>query len=223
MRTFYFVNWVVFFFAFSMPVKAQSEYCPVQRVQTHFQSKLVPTRIYNGTVDGFNAYLENHDREHGEILAFVETDYNELFTELEYHFEFIDMDDGSFCVQLSDVYGSFYAAPALYMPVDYPKSSCEYKEILKHEKRHLQAVYDYHNRNKSRYASFLGRVAQRIPSYPPVNTDREAQAVQEDIINHFDESFREQEYRSLLELVHDQAKIDSPSEYRGVMMRCQNW
>ncbi len=198
------------------------DYCPLQRVKTQFQARLAKTRVYTGTVSGINSYLNNHDRENGEVLAFVQTDYNELFTDLEYSFSYIDMGQGYYCVQLKEVRGAFYAAPALYLPRDYSRNSCEYQEILRHEKRHLQAVYDYHERNKSRYASYLGRLAQSVESYPPVQ-EEDIPDVQNEIAYMFEEAFREQEIRSLEELMMIQAKIDSPSEYRGVMKRCNNW
>lgn len=203
--------------------KAESNHCPRQSVKTELRSKLAKTKIYKGTVSGFNDYLGNHDRSQGTVLAFVETDYSELFVQLSYQFESVSIGGGRSCVQLKKVRGDFYAAPALYMPADYRKGSCEYKEILKHEKRHLQEVYDYHDRNKGRYASFLGRVAQRVEIYPSVTSTEDANKVKAQIISYFEESFHQQQLKSMTELAQAQQKIDSPMEYRGVSMRCDNW
>lgn len=202
---------------------AVSDHCPRQVVKTELRSKLAKTRVYSGSVQGFNDYLGNHDRSQGTVLAFVETDYRELFVKLYYNFETIPIGNDKHCVMLRSVRGDFYAAPALYMPSDYSKGSCEYKEILKHEKRHLQEVYDYHGRNEGRYASFLGRIAKGVKIYPPVRDEAEVAEVQQDIVNYFSERFHEQQLKSLIELSQAQQKIDSPMEYRGVSMRCDNW
>ncbi len=212
----------VFILSFSNAYAA-SDYCPRQVVKTELRSKLAKTRVYNGTVQGFNDYLGNHDRSQGTVLAFVATDYRELFVKLYYKFDTVEIANNKHCVMLSAVRGDFYAAPALFMPSDYRKGSCEYKEILKHEKRHLQEVYDYHASHEGRYASFLGRISQGVKIYPPITTEDEQIEIQQDIIKYFSDRFHEQQIKSLNELAQAQQKIDSPMEYRGVSMRCDNW
>ena len=126
-------------------------------------------------------------------------------------------------MNLEEVKGYFYAAPQLYLPTDYKKSSCEYKEVYKHEQRHLKAVYNFHDKNSRKYASTLGRIARTVPIYPPVTTAKEAEETKQAIINYYESQFREFEAKSVMELNAIQQKIDSPSEYIGVQKRCQNW
>ncbi|MGH1403753.1 MAG: hypothetical protein ACRBDL_05875 [Alphaproteobacteria bacterium] len=220
---FWFLGVFAIFSVMASNVYALSDHCPRQNVKTELKSKLAKTKVYRGTVSSFNDYIGNHDRSQGTVLAFVETDYRELFVKLYYKFNTVEAGNGRYCVQLEKVLGEFYAAPALYMPTDYGKSSCEYKQVLKHEKRHLQAVYDYHKRNEGRYASFLGRISRGVEIYPPVSDEDDIEDIQLDIVEYFEENFREQEIKSLIELAQIQNKIDSPMEYRGVSMRCDRW
>ncbi len=224
MRRIYLFLGLFCIFSFSASdVYALSDHCPRQNVKAELKSKLAKTKVFRGSVNSFNDYLGNHDRSQGTVLAFVETDYRELFVKLYYKFNTVEIGNDKYCVQLEKVRGEFYAAPVLYLPTDYKKSSCEYKQILKHEKRHLQAVYDYHERNQGRYASFLGRIARGVEIYPPISDEEELEEVQQDIVDYFEESFREQEFKSIIELAEIQHKIDSPMEYRGVSMRCDSW
>ncbi|MFP4097478.1 MAG: hypothetical protein ACLFP8_05610 [Alphaproteobacteria bacterium] len=206
--------------AIPAPSHATNKRCPRHQVQTNLKGRLAKTRIFRGTSQGFTEYLMGHSRGQGEILGFV--DQGEIYTRLDYKFNVQPVDENYYCVNLEKVRGYFFAAPKLYMPTNYPKNSCEYKEVLKHERRHLQAVYDFHEKNEGKYKAYLGKIARAVPVYPPVGPGQVEQ-IQQEIMNYFENKFRTLEGQSMNELNAIQRKIDSPSEYRGVQKRCDNW
>ncbi|MBI1300295.1 MAG: hypothetical protein GC137_01425 [Alphaproteobacteria bacterium] len=201
--------------------QAQARSCPRHQVEAQLESKLVKTRMFRGTASEFTEYVTGHDREDSRILGFV--NQSEIYTTLDYYFSTVDMGDGTYCVMLDAVRGFFYAAPKLYLPSDYPRGSCEYEEILKHEQRHLDTVYEFHARNTGKYATYLGKIARRVPVLEPVRTEDELENQRETIQYYFEDRFRTLEEQSIIELNAQQRKIDSPEEYRGVLRRCGNW
>lgn len=200
---------------------AASDRCPRHQVSTNLKGKLAKTKVFKGSTKSFTEYVTGHSRGGSRILGFV--NQAEIYTKLKYDFEIIKASDKTYCVQLNGVKGYFYAAPKLFLPTDYKKSSCEYKQVLKHEKRHLQAVYDFHKKNTGKYSSYLGRIVRAIPIFKPVATQEELNEIETQIINYFENKFRELEYKSVIELNNRQSKIDSPQEYTGVSKRCSEW
>ena len=205
--------------AAAAPAKAFEIQCPRHKIETNLKGKLAKTRTFRGSSRAFTEYVMGHDRA-GRILGFV--NQNELYTRLKYDFEVKKMGGDQYCVMLRRVQGYFYAAPKLYLPSDYKKKSCEFQQIYKHEQRHLNAVYKFHERNTGKYAAYLGKIAREVPIPPPVS-EREVGMIKKDIANYFEGKFRELEYESIMQLNREQAKIDSPQEYTGVSKRCSNW
>lgn len=218
-QCFLFLLFILFFY--SSAAHAVLNRCPRHQVSTDLKSKLVKTKVYRGSTREFTEYVQGHSRGDSRILGFV--NQAEIYTRLQYKFSIKDIGHGRYCVMLDKVRGYFYAAPKLFMPKDYSKSSCEYKEVLKHEKRHLQAVYDFHDHNTGKYAAYLGRIARDVPIHRPIRTEAEAQQVRQRIRGYFERNFRELEQKSLIQLNKIQRKIDSPQEYIGVSKRCDNW
>lgn len=207
-------------FCFGTPSYAQDIQCPRHNIKTSLKGKLAKTRIFRGSTNAFSEYVFGHDRG-GRILGLV--NYAELQTKLKYNFDVIEVGNAQYCVVLKQVNGFFYAAPKLFMPKEYAKKSCEYQQILKHEKRHLNAVYDFHKRNTGKYAAYLGKIAREVPIPAPVSSQKEAEQVKREIAAYFENEFKELEYQSIAQLNREQAKIDSPQEYLGVSKRCSNW
>ncbi len=211
----------LFFIFISNPLHAALDRCPRHQVQTSLKSKLAGTKIYKGASEDFSDYVLGHHRGESKVLGFI--NQAEIYTKLKYEFDIKEVGKNRYCVNLKEVSGYFYAAPKLYLPTDYKKSSCEYQEIRKHENKHLQVVYDFHKRNTGKYSSHLGRVARAVPIFPPVTTQKEADEIKQHIINYFESEFRAFEEKELARLYAMQAKIDNQQEYIGVRKRCNNW
>ncbi len=199
------------FFVFSGVVFSSSQAlalqdrCPRHQVQTDLKARRSKTVFQRASISGINGYLNSHS-----VLAFVQ---NPLRIVPYFDFSMKDIGGGKYCVMLDRVKVYYVASPRIVMPADFRRSSCEYKIILKHEKRHLQVHYDYHERSTGQYKGFLGRIARRVPIYPPVQTEKEASEVRSNIEDYFAKEFFGQVSKSISTMRKLQEKIDSPQEY----------
>lgn len=198
---------------------AVTDRCPRHQVVTELTAKLKKTKKFRASIQQINEYFDNHDRSSGTVLAFVSYGGKSLFIETKYAFGLKNIGHGQYCVMLKGVKSYFYAAPIIVMPKDFKKKSCEYQLILKHEKRHLKALHNFHKKNTGKYAAYLGRIARDVPIFFPVSSEEEADDVREKIREYFSSKFNEQIDKSFIELGNAQSKIDSPQEYRGVGMK----
>jgi len=208
-------------FVFTTNAYAVTDRCPRHELKTVMKSRLAKTKVFRGTSRGFTQYTQGHSRGNSRTLGFVE--YRGLTTSFETKFETVSIGNGKYCVKLTNVNGYFNMNPKLYMPTDYSKKSCEYKQILKHEKRHLQALKDFHHVNSKKFAAHFGRIARTVPIPQPVKTQRDINKVAAELQHYFVNEFKTLEYQAWRQLLSKQQKIDSPQEYRGVSKRCSNW
>lgn len=204
--------------SYSSSAQAFRDRCPRHEVKTELVAKRDKTRFRRISIKSINEYLNNHM---GTVLAFVQ--YNPLDVTNEYEFETVDIGGGWLCVKLTSVKSYFRVSPTITMPTDFKKSSCEYKIILTHEKRHLKEVYDYHKENTGGFRRFLGVIARDVPIYKPVRTAQEISMTQSKIGNYFQGKYAELLIGAYEELDKAQRKIDSPQEYLFIgrrMDRC---
>ncbi len=206
---------------FGSSAYAATDRCPRHEIKTSMKNRLAKTKVFRGTARGFTQYTQGHSRGNSKTLGFVE--YRGLTTTFETKFEVVGVGNGKYCVKMTKVRGYFNMRPKLYMPTDYKKRSCEYQQILKHEKRHLEALKDFHRSNSKKFETHLGRIARTVPIPKPVRTQREIDEVASNLNYYFINNFKELENKAWNLLLKKQRKIDSPQEYRGVSKRCQNW
>ncbi len=184
---------------------AYADRCPRHQVKTFVKAKRNKTQFFHSSIRGINDYLNEHN-----VLAFVQ---NPLSIQLFYNYRTEEIAPGRYCVMLDGVKAHYIASPRIVMPSDFPRKSCEYKIILKHEKRHLQVHYDYHEKSVGKYETFLGRIARAVPLSPVIRTQDEQQEVEAMISNYFAKEFYTQVNKSINEMYKLQSKIDSPQEY----------
>lgn len=213
---------LVFLFVFNVmqPAYAFQDYCPRHDLKTSMKNRLYKTRVFRGTTQGFTEYTIGHSGG-GRVLGFVE--YRLLTTSFEAKFEVVNLGQQKYCVRMTHVRGYFNMHPKLFMPTDYAKGSCEYKEILKHEKRHLSALKRFHKKYSPKFEAHFGRIAKALPVPNPVSSAKHVELVQDQLLEYFVTEFKDFEFEAARLLDIEQSKIDSPSEYRGVAMRCDNW
>ncbi len=192
-------------FIFSTSAYAYADRCPRHEVKTSLKAKRNKTKLYHSSIQGINEYLNGHN-----VLAFV---YNPFDVQTHYDFVTQEIAPGRFCVMLNAVKAYYIASPRIVMPSDFRRNSCEYKIILKHEKRHLKVHYDYHEHGVGRYQTFLGRIARAVPVSPVIRTEQEQNEVMDMISRYFEAEFAKQVNKSRKEMQKLQDKIDSPQEY----------
>ncbi len=216
----FFLILIFVFCSFAGNVYAMAERCPRHDIKTSMKNKLYKTKSFRGTTKGFTQYTQGHSRSDSKTLGFVE--YKGLTTKFNTKYEVIKVGNDKYCIKMTKVRGYFNVRPKLFMPIDYKKNSCEYKQILKHEKRHLKALKDFHNSYSKRFNAHLGRLARTVPVLKPVSK-AEIGEVTAYLDNYFISGFKNFEYEAWMSLLKKQAKIDSPQEYLGVAKRCNNW
>lgn len=194
--------------------------CPRHEIKTSMNNKLFKTRKYKGTTKGFTEYTQGHSRGNSRTLGFVE--YRGLTTSVKTAHKVVSVGNGYFCVKMTHVEGSFNMRPKLFMPTDYKKKSCEYQQILKHEKRHLAVLKKYHTEYSPKFQAHQGRIAREVPIPQPVKEEDVGEVVY-GLENFILRKFKEFEYKAFSLMQIEQAKIDSPQEYVGVSRRCKNW
>jgi len=205
----------------SFDAHASSVRCPRHEIKTSMKNKLYKTRIFRGTTKGFTDYTQGHSRGNSRTLGFVE--YRGLTTSVKTDFDVVEVGQGYYCVKMTRVQGSFNMRPKLFMPTDYSRKSCEYQQILKHEKRHLKVLKNFHTKYSKKFEAHMGRIARDVPISRPVKTQEEVNAVAAGLDMYFVNNFKEFELKAWNLMQAQQAKIDSPQEYIGVSKRCKNW
>ncbi len=195
----------VFLISLAPPAEAALQRCPRHEVKTFLKSKKMKTRYKRASIRDINGYLNTHS-----VLAYV---YNPLDVQAFYDFSLKDIGNNRACVMLDRVLIHYISRPEIVMPSDFPKKSCEFQIILKHEKRHLKVHYDYYERSVPEYKRFLGRVARRVPISVPVSSEEEAAEMQRIIENYYSSKLSEHIGESLMDMDRMQKKIDSPQEY----------
>lgn len=190
---------------YAAPAHAIADRCPRHDVKTKLKTKKYKTRFQRASLETINDYLNHHS-----VLAFVD---NPIDINLEYKFDLLDIKDGKKCLMLKKVQANYISAPRRVMPKDFSSKSCEYKIILKHENRHLRVHYEYYDQSVKDYASFLGRIAKRVPVSVPLENEEEVEEMQEHITKYFSDEFGRRITKSINEMRAMQQKIDSPQEY----------
>jgi|GEM_PF-2346600 len=184
---------------------ARSDFCPHHQVKTDLQAKRSKTQYLHGSLNDINGYLNSHS-----VLAFVSNPFD---IEASFKFRNENVGDGKVCVMLDEVKVNYIAYPKIVMPSNFRRNSCEYKIILKHEKRHLKVHYDYHDRSVPQYKAFLGRIARNVPIGPPVKRQEDVEEMKQHITEYFYTEFATLVAKSREEMHAQQEKIDSQQEY----------
>lgn len=206
-------------FVVMTPQEAAAQNCPRHKTQMILEPELTKTRFFRGSARRLTEWTMGHTQDFGVVLGLGG---GEIGTKFQAAFEYATTPEGGVCVQLDKVKAIFYAYPRMYIASDYKKGSCEYEAILEHEKRHVKALIDFHDEHEERFRTHLGRIAKRIPMFGPV-TKAEVPAVKQRLMDYVMSEYNAFQNKALMSLQREQRKIDSPSEYRGVAAKCDNW
>ena len=198
---------------------AQAQSCPRHKTEMILKPELTKTKFLRGSAQRLTEWATGHTQTVGAILGLGG---GEIGTRFQAAFEYSVLPNGGVCVILDKVKATFYAHPRMYIASDYKKGSCEYDEIVKHEKRHVKALIDSHSDNTERLRVHMGRIAKRIPMFGPVS-EADVPYVKQRLMDFVMNEYLSYQDHQLMALQRAQKKIDSPSEYRGVAARCDNW
>jgi hypothetical protein len=203
----------------ALPQDAYAQSCPRHKTVMILDPVLTKTKFLRGSAKRLTEWATGHTQNVGAILGLGG---GEIGTKFQASFDYTPLEDGRVCVSLDKVKAIFYAYPRMYIASDYKKGSCEYEEILKHEKRHVKALVDAHSTNTERLRVHMGRIAKRIPMFGPVH-DSQVPMIKKKLMDYVMQEYLEYQNHQLIALGRAQKKIDHPNEYRGVAARCDDW
>jgi hypothetical protein len=201
------------------PHRADAQNCPRHKTQMILQPELTKTRLFTGSARRMTEWRSGHTQNIGVVLGLGG---GEIGTKFQSAFNYSVKDDGRVCVQLDKVKAIFFAHPRIYVASDYKKGSCEYEAILEHEKRHIKALVDFYEPHVDRFQVHMGRIAKRIPMFGPVPREQ-VPSIKQQLMDYVMGEYYAYQNSELMTLQRAQRKIDSPSEYRGVAAKCENW
>lgn len=129
---------------------------------------------------------------------------------------------GNACVELKKLEVLFWAKPQVHIASNFKKGSCEYREVLGHEQKHIRTL----RRFVRDEAPKLKREVRKI-----VKSTRTQYKVKEHAVSSAQKKIEEQMFKRLESyqnrimpiLAMRQKAIDSPAEYKRVAARCDNW
>ena len=129
---------------------------------------------------------------------------------------------GKACVELKNLEVLFWAKPQILIASNFQKGSCEYREVLAHEQKHIRTLRQF----VKQQAPELKKEVRQI-----VKTSRVRYKVQENKISSAQKQIEQQIYSRLVAfqdkimpiLESRQKAIDTPEEYARVASKCDNW
>jgi hypothetical protein len=144
-----------------------------------------------------------------------------LYYEYMNEYRVYELENGKVCLSLDNTKMYFRARPIVFISKEFPRGTCEFNAVLRHEKKHVAALRRFHKKYTSRFREKVRNTQELTRS---VSIDKSQ-------INAYrkkmDESF-EKEIAAYLEevtalLAREQTKIDSPTEYARVDAECDGW
>ena len=129
---------------------------------------------------------------------------------------------GHSCVELKRLEVLFWAKPQVHIASNFKKGSCEYREVLAHEQKHIRVLRKFVREQ----APKLKREVRKI-----VKSTRTQYKVRDYKVSEAQKSIEQQIFKRLqvyqnriMPILHSRQKaIDTPEEYRRVAAQCDNW
>lgn len=202
-----------------MPARAQAGMCPPgAKPALQFKAAVSPARYHVGK------NVQDLHRQHGNAgedlvggLSYSTLDYA-----LAPVFKMKQV-EGGHCIYLEKVQILFRAQPTVFISSDYPRKSCEFKEILSHENKHVRALKRFHASRTSEFREHAQRRLERIKSPAGPVPFEKTKAVKDKIREDLTYYMEEYMIPARNDLARAQNKIDSANEYGRVTAACDDW
>ncbi len=209
----------------SVDAYAQSV-CPRSNPMTEVKEVKMKTKYYRGKSAWFLTRWAKGHATDGVILGlhYGPEGVGPFSADYQTRFEFKPVRNSEgVCVVISEIKMEFRTHPIVHIASEYPEKSCEFKEILKHEKKHVKVTREWQKEFTPKLRRELQSIAKKIPASSPVSINN-VEAAQQALVNivksHLDEYM---EKKAIPVFVFRQNKVDDPLEYRLVPTRCENW
>lgn len=213
------------FLAFSVTT-AQAQVCPRPKPETEVQRITLKTKYYRGVSAWYLTAWTGHWGK-GVVLGLHSggegkgpfwADYKTVFEYLP-----VSNNPNAVCVTASKIQLRFFIQPVVHIASEYPPESCEFKQVLKHEKKHVAVTKKWQKDYTPLLRRELESIARKLPASGPVGQNMIA-AVEESQLNIIRANLDKfMEKKAIPDYIHRQNKVDDPLEYRLVPTRCDNW
>lgn len=201
---------------------AKAQTCPRSNPKTEIHQFSTKTKYYRGKSAWFlTTFATGHQPQNFAVLGLGG---GPSWTSITAEFEGIPLKNyDAICLKVKKIDINFYIKPVVHVASEYKEGSCEFKEILTHEKKHIKVMRDWQKEFTSKLDLELKSIAKKIPAPAPVGAAsiKAAQDAMMKTVHIKVDEFIMKEMYPVLSL--RQKKVDSPLEYRLVASRCENW
>ena len=126
------------------------------------------------------------------------------------------------CVSLDEVIVKFYTQPVLLVADNYPKESCEFKAILKHENGHDKILRRVQREYSKKTRAELKELIKKFRGAGAVSKNR-VSVIQDRIAGQIDRKLDDIVLEAGNVLNNRQSSHDSAKEYQRVSDMCDGW
>ena len=126
------------------------------------------------------------------------------------------------CVELKKLEVLFWAKPEVHIANNFKKGSCEYREVLGHEQKHIRTLRQFVKQQAPKLKREVRKIVKSTRTQYKVK-DTQASTAQKKIEKQIFKRLEAYQNRIMPVLQARQKAIDTPEEYRRVAARCDNW
>ncbi len=206
--------------------QAQAQSCPRSNPETIVKKITYKTKYYRGTSAWFLTAWAGHWGKGVVLGLHTGAGGNAPFGadyKIEYDYLPVRGNAEQACIVVKKITMRFFIRPVVHIAAEYPPKSCEFKEVLKHEKKHVKVTKEWQKEYTPMLRRELASIGRKLPAQPPAaprSLPAIDQAYQNIIKSHL-QTFMEK--KAIPDYIRRQNKVDDPLEYRLVPTRCENW
>ncbi len=206
--------------------QAQAQSCPRSNPETEVKKITYKTKYYRGTSAWFLTAWTGHWGKGVVLGLHTGANGNAPFGadyKIDYDFLPVRGNAEQTCVVVKKITMRFYIRPVVHIAAEYPPKTCEFKEVLKHEKKHVKVTKEWQKEYTPMLRRELASIGRKLPAQPPASP-RSLPAIDQayqNIVKSHLQKFMEK--KAIPDYIRRQNKVDDPLEYRLVPTRCENW
>ena len=205
---------------------ALAQSCPRSNPETEVKRIVLKTKYYRGTSAWYLTAWTGHWGQGVVLGLHTGQDGRGPFWadyKAEFNFTPLRNNDSAYCVTAEKITLRFFIQPVVHVAKEYPPESCEFKQILKHEKKHVAVTKQWQKDYAPQLKRELESISHKLPPQGPVGEKMIPSAQEASLIiirSHLDKFMEE---KAIPDYIRRQGKVDDPLEYMLVPTRCDNW
>ncbi|MGB0719395.1 MAG: hypothetical protein ACPGRX_02920, partial [Bdellovibrionales bacterium] len=130
--------------------------------------------------------------------------------------------NGRACVHLENLDVLFWAKPVVLIASNFKKGSCEYREVLGHEQKHIRALRNFVRKHAPELKKEVAKIIKTTKTRAVVS-ENSIDTAQKSIEDPIIQRLAAYQNKIMPILRATQQGIDSPQEYARVAAKCENW